>query len=106
MAREKKPVYKVQITKGKCNIIQMRLQEYDIESSQNITLKDLLGETIKEMMEAEMDNHLGYSKLEHSDTEDYRNGYKTKRVNSSYSNMEIEVPQDRKSTYEPQVVKK
>ncbi len=101
MAREKKPVHKVQMTEGKRNIIQMLLQEYDIESAQDIqeALKDLLGGTIKEKMEAEMDDHLGYSKSERSDNEDYRNGYKTKRVNSSYGSMEIEVPQDRKSTY-------
>ena len=108
MAREKKPVHKVQMTEGKRNIIQMLLQEYDIESAQDIqdALKDLLGGTIKEMMEAEMDDHLGYSKSERSDSDDYRNGYKTKQVNSSYGSMEIEVPQDRKSTFEPQVVKK
>ena len=84
------------------------MQEYDIESAQDIqdALKDLLGGTIKEMMEAEMDNHLGYEKLERFDSDDYRNGYKTKRVNSSYGSMEIEVPQDRRSTFEPQVVKK
>lgn len=58
------------------------------------------------MMEAEMDDHLGYEKSERSDSEDYRNGYKRKRVNSRYGSMEIEVPQDRKSTFEPQVVKK
>ena len=57
-------------------------------------------------MEAEMDDHLGYEKSERSDNDDYRNGYKRKRVNSSYGAMEIEVPQDRKSTFEPQVVKK
>ena len=108
MAREKKPVHRVQMTEGKRNIIQMLLQEYDIESAQNIqdALKDLLGGTIKEMMEAEMDEHLGYSKSERSDSDDYRNGHKTKRVNSSYGSMEIQVPQDRKSTFEPQVVKK
>ena len=63
MAREKKPVHKVQMTEGKRNIIQMLLQEYDIESAQDIqdALKDLLGGTIKEMMEAEMDGHLGYA---------------------------------------------
>ena len=44
------------------------------------------------MMEAEMD--------------DYRNGYKEKTVNSSYGSMRIDVPQDRKSTFEPKVVKK
>ena len=52
-----------------------------------------LGGTIKEMMEAEMDEHLGYEKSERSDNEDYRNGYKTKQVNSSYGSMEIQVPQ-------------
>lgn len=108
MAREKKPIHKVQMTDGKRNIIQIRLQEYDIESVQDIqdALKDLLGGTIKEMMEAEMDEHLGYSKSERSDSDDCRNGYKSKRVNSSYGSMEIQVPQDRKSTFEPQVVKK
>ena len=69
-------------------------------------LKDLLGDTIKEMMEAEMDEHLGYEKSERSDNDDYRNGYKRKQVNSRYGSMAIEVPQDRKSTFEPQVVKK
>ena len=57
-------------------------------------------------MEAEMDDHLGYSKSERSDSDDYRNGYKSKRITTSYSGMEIQVPQDRKSTFEPQVVKK
>ena len=52
-----------------------------------------------------MDDHLGYEKSERSDNDDYRNGYKRKRVNSSFGAMEIEVPQDRKSTFEPQVVK-
>ena len=58
------------------------------------------------MMEAEMDDHLGYQKSERSDSDDYRNGYKSKRVNSSYGSMDINVPQDRKSTFEPQIVKK
>ena len=62
--------------------------------------------TIKEMMEAEMDDHLGYQKSGRSDNDDYRNGYKSKRINSSYGSMDIQVPQDRHSTFEPQVVKK
>ena len=52
------------------------------------------------MMEAEMDDHLGYQKSERSDSDDYRNGYKSKRVNSSYGSMDIDVPQDLKSTFE------
>lgn len=106
--REKKPVHKVVMTEEKRNIIQQLLQEYDIETAEDIqdALKDLLGGTIKEMMEAEMDDHLGYQKSERSDSDDYRNGYKSKRLNSSYGSMDIDVPQDRKSTFEPQVVKK
>ncbi len=108
MARQKKPVHRVQMTEGKRNIIHQLLEEYDIQSAEDIqdALKDLLGGTIKEMMEAEMDDHLGYEKSERSDNDDYRNGYKRKQVNSRYGSMEIEVPQDRKSTFEPQVVKK
>lgn len=108
MARENKPVHKVQMTDGKRNIIQQLLQEYDIQSAEDIqdALKDLLGGTIKEMMESEMNEHLGYEKSQRSDVDAYRNGYKPKRINSSYGSMDIQVPQDRKSTFEPQVVKK
>ena len=43
--REKKPVHKVVMTEGKRNIIQQLLQEYDIETAEDIqdALKDLLG---------------------------------------------------------------
>lgn len=106
--REKKSVHRIQMTDGKRNIIHQLLEEYDIETAEDIqeALKDLLGGTIKEMMEAEMDEHLGYGKSERSDGDDYRNGHKSKQVNSSYGSMAIDVPQDRKSTFEPQVVKK
>ena len=52
------------MTDGKRNIFQQLLKEYEIESAQNIqdSLKDLLGGTIKEMMESEMYEHLGYHK--------------------------------------------
>ena len=109
--KEKKPVHHVQMTEGKRAIIQQLLQEYDIETAEDIqdALKDLLGGTIKEMMEAEMDEHLGYEKserIDRSEQTDYRNGTKRKQVNSSYGSMTIDVPQDRNSTFEPQVVKK
>lgn len=109
MANRKKEVYKVQpMTEGKRNIIRGLIDEYGIETAEDIqaALRDLLGGTIKEMMESEMDKHLGYEKSERSDNDDYRNGYKKKRINSSYGSMEIEVPQYRQSSFEPQVVKK
>ncbi len=110
--KERNQVHHVQMTEGKRAIIQQLLQEYDIQDAQDIqdALKDLLGGTIKEMMESEMDQHLGYEKSERTESEDadrnYRNGYKSKRVNSSYGSMDIDVPQDRHSSFEPKVVKK
>lgn len=85
MAREKKPVHRVQMTEGKRNIIHQLLEEYDIQSAEDIqnALKDLPGGPIKEMMEAEMDDHLGYEKSERSDSGDYRNGYKTQKSKQS-----------------------
>ncbi len=108
MAKSKKPVHKVEMTDGKRNIIRMLLEEYDIESALDIqdALKDLLGGTIKEMMESEMDEHLGYEKSQRSDNPDSRNGYKSKQVNSRYGSMEIQVPQDRDASFEPKIVKK
>ena len=108
MAKAKTPPHKVVMTEGKSEIIKALLSEYDIQSAQDIqeALKDLLGGTIKKMMEAEMEAHLGYEKSERSGTDDYRNGYKSKTVKSSIGEVELAVPQDRKSTFEPQIVKK
>ena len=110
--KPKKPVHHVEMTEGKHEIIRGLLEEYDIESAQDIqdALKDLLGGTIKEMMEAEMDEHIGYEKSERANSDDfernYRNGYKNKRVNSSYGSMSIDAPQDCNYSFEPKVVKK
>ena len=55
MANRKKEVYKPKpMTEGKRNIIQGLLQEYDIETADDIqdALKDLLSGTLKEMMES------------------------------------------------------
>lgn len=108
MAKQRKAVHKVRMTEGKRAIIQQLFQEYNIESAADIqdALKDLLGGTIENMMEAEMDEHLGYSKSERSNSENARNGYKSKNLNSTYGRVQIDVPQDRQSTFAPQVVKK
>ena len=89
MAKQKKPVHRVQMTEGKRNIIHQLLEEYDIQTAEDIqdALKDLLGGTIKEMMEAEMDDHLGFEKSERSDNDDFQNGYKRKRQKSSYGSI-------------------
>ena len=83
MANKKKEVYKVgTMTEGQRNLIAVLLSEYDIQTADDIqdALKDLLGDTIQEMREAEMDEHLGYDKYERSSESNYRNGTKSKRV--------------------------
>ena len=92
--REKKPVHKVVMTEGKRNIIQQLLQEYDIETAEDIqdALKDLLGGTIKEMMEAEMDDHLGYQKSERSDSDQkiismYAKGMTTRQISETIEDI-------------------
>lgn len=57
-------------------------------------------------MESEMEEHLGYEKSARSESDGSRNEYMSKRITTSYGGMEIEVPQDRRSTLEPKVVKK
>ena len=96
------------MSEGKKNIIGMLLEEYDIKSAKDIedALKDLLGGTIQEMLESEMDEHLGYGAYERSDNIDYRNGKKTKKIRGNFGETEIEVPQDRDGTFEPKIVKK
>ena len=109
MANRKKEVYKVKpLNENKKNIIAALIDEYDIETAEDIqeALKDLLGGTLKSMMEAEMDEHLGYESYERSNNPNYRNGTKTKTVRGNFGEIELAVPQDRDSTFEPKVVKK
>lgn len=49
MAKQKKPVHRVEMTEWKRNIIRRLLEEYEIETAEDIqdALKDLLGGTIK-----------------------------------------------------------
>lgn len=58
------------------------------------------------MLESEMNEHLGYDKYERSEEPNYRNGTKPKSVRSKYGEFKVDVPQDRQSTFESQVVPK
>jgi transposase-like protein len=101
MAKQRKEIHKVVMIDGKRAIIKQLFQEYNVEKTNDMqdVLKNLLGGTIKEMMESEMDEHLGYSKSECSHSENARNGYKQKQMNSSYGSFQIDVPQDRQSSF-------
>ena len=77
---------------------------FDVEEK----LRKSFGKVIKSMLEAEMDQHLGNHKYKHEENkqENYRNGYSKKKVKSNLGEIELEVPRDRKSEFDPVVVPK
>lgn len=77
---------------------------FDVEEK----LRKSFGKIIKSMLEAEMDEHLGNNKYKHEEhkQDNYRNGYSKKKVKSNMGELEIEIPRDRKSEFEPVVVPK
>ena len=70
--------------------------------------KKLTARLLNKALEAEMDTHLGYKK--HSNEGDgsgnSRNGYSEKTVITGDGEAQIQVPRDRNSTFEPEIVKK
>jgi transposase-like protein len=98
------------LTPEKRDIISKLIEMYEVKTLSDIqdALKDLLGGTIQGMLEAELDDELGYEKYEKTEEPktNYRNGYKPKTLKSTMGELEIEVPQDRNSDFEPKIVPK
>ena len=86
------------------------IKENKMASVQDVQdmLKDLFAETLQEMLEAELDDSLGYAKhdVQNKRTTNSRNGKTRKRVTSEFGELEIAVPRDRDGDFEPHVVKK
>ena len=75
-------------------------------------IQQLFRETIAEFMEdgldAEMDEHLGYDRYDtkEKETDDSRNGHSSKTLRTSFGDMPIQVPRDRKGEFDPVILKK
>ena len=86
------------------------IKEYKLKDPKDIQemLKKLFGDTLQEMLEAELDHELGYTKYDYKnkDTDNSRNGYSSKIVKSNHGKVELNIPRDRNGEFEPQVVKK
>lgn len=61
---------------------------------------------VEAILEGEMDNHLGYEKHGESTGDNTRNGHSRKKLRNQYGEAEIQVPRDRKSSFEPMLVPK
>jgi putative transposase len=70
--------------------------------------KKLIAPTLQKMLEAEMEDHLGYQKHDSTgnNTGNSRNGYTPKRLKTSFGQQTLQVPRDRKSDFEPLAVRK
>jgi putative transposase len=71
-------------------------------------VKQITKRLVERVLEAEMAEHLGYDRGERSEVprDNPRNGLATKRLKTDDGEIEIDVPRDRNSTFEPQLVKK
>ncbi|NPV30683.1 MAG: IS256-like element ISDku1 family transposase, partial [Firmicutes bacterium] len=71
-------------------------------------LKNLFKDTIQQILEAEMEEHLGYKKHspEGNNTGNSRNGYSKKTIKTRFGETEISVPRDRNGEFEPRIVRK
>ena len=76
----------------------------DIQSK----LKRLFAGTIEQMLEAEMDEHLGYEKhsVEGNNSGNSRNGYNYKTIISDYGKSEVAIPRDRNGDFDPRALQK
>ena len=70
------------------------------------TIKELVQQTLREALEAEIEEFLGYSKYQRSDSDNYRNGYTSKTLKTASGPLKILVPRDRNGQFEPRLVKK
>ena len=89
--------------KGK-ELVQLLMADCGTTGDIQAKLKELFAGTIEQMLDAEMDEHLGYEK--NSVTGNSRNGYGTKTIRSDYGECEIAVPRDRNGEFEPKVIDK
>ena len=95
--------------------------DYNSEIKKCKTIDDVLGknglvqrlvkDVLENILEAEMDEHLGRDKYQRqSDIEpgerNYRNGYSQKNLRSSFGDVDLDIPRDRKAEFEPQIIKK
>ena len=78
-----------------------------MEDIQNL-FKETIAEFLENGLDAELDDELGYSRYDYKnkDTENSRNGHSRKTLRTSFGDVEVSVPRDRKGEFDPQILKK
>ena len=100
---------KEKISDERRNLIKEFIASNELKTTEDVenALRNLFKDTLQEMLNAELTEHLGYEKNEYTDgKENYRNGYSNKIVHSSQGDINLNVPRDRNGSFDPIVVEK
>ena len=92
------------------NLAKQIIEQYHPKSVADMqnALKDIFGPMFEAMLQGEMNSHLGYESNDHGakSTDNRRNGYTSKKIKTSSGEIDIKVPRDRDSSFEPKLVPK
>jgi transposase-like protein len=82
------------------------LKQFRTGEELNSFLQQLQKRGIEQLLEGEMDDHLGYNKHERSQQINARNGHSTKTIKTENGKTEIKIPRDRDASYSPALIPK
>lgn len=84
------------------------LSQFKTESDVSSFLKELHTQVLEQMLEGELDSHLGYDKHEPSgnNSGNSRNGSYKKKIQTEHGESIVTIPRDRNGEYEPIIVPK
>lgn len=101
---------KDQVSNERNELIKKLIKEFDVRTVKDAesVLKDMFAPMLQSMLEAELDNHLGYERYERTGdvSGNTRNGHSRKTVTTSFGDAELMIPRDRNGEFEPAAVKK
>lgn len=86
------------------------IDEYEPKTAEDMqaALNDIFGPLFETMLDAELDDHLGYQNNERGpkESDNRRNGYSKKKLKTTKGKVEIEVPRDRNASFDPTIIPK
>ncbi|MEC1696602.1 transposase, partial [Schinkia azotoformans] len=91
-------------------LIKEMVKEQKFTSTDQImeTIKEMFSDVMEEVLQCEIEEQLGYEKHQRRSDEpsNYRNGSTKRKLKTQFGEVEVNVPRDRKGSYEPQILNK
>ncbi len=85
------------------------MKEHPIKDSGDISslMREMMSLVFEEALDGELEEELGYSRYDYKnkDTKNSRKGH-SKKMHTSYGDMELDIPRDRNGEFEPQIIQK